>query len=104
MPMRVLRQCRRFALYLSCPVSYTSPVFSMIILWARDKIECLPDGVSCAQTDPLRDGAILLLCFGELLFCAKGFVALNKTVGISGGIGTKSISTIHTGILTIQRH
>ena len=35
-----------------------------------------PDGIARAQTDPLRDGTILLLGFGQLLLRAEGFVGL----------------------------
>lgn len=36
----------------------------------------LPDGVAGAQTNPLRDGAVLLLSFGKLLLGAESLVAL----------------------------
>lgn len=36
----------------------------------------LPDGVAGAQTNPLRDGAVLTLSFGKLLLGAESLVAL----------------------------
>jgi hypothetical protein len=36
----------------------------------------VPDGVVCAQTDPLGDGAILLLRFRKLLLGAEGLLGL----------------------------
>jgi hypothetical protein len=36
----------------------------------------VPDSVTSSETDPLRDGAVLLLRFGELLLRAEGLVAL----------------------------
>ena len=38
--------------------------------------DVLPNSVAGPQANPLRDGAILLLRFRELLLCAEGFVAL----------------------------
>ena len=39
-------------------------------------VDLEPDGVSRPQTDPLRDGSVLLLGSGELLLRAEGFMAL----------------------------
>jgi hypothetical protein len=42
----------------------------------------LPDGVAGAQTNPLRDGAVLTLSFGKLLLGAESLVALyNGKIG-----------------------
>lgn len=37
---------------------------------------CSPDGVTSSQTDPLRDGAVLLLRLGELDLCTESLVGL----------------------------
>jgi hypothetical protein len=39
-------------------------------------LKSVPDGVTCPQSDPLRDRPVLLLSFGELLLRAEGLVAL----------------------------
>lgn len=52
------------------------------------EIDCrlLPDSIASSQTDPLRDGAILFLRFGELLLCPEGFVGLVWVrISICGG-------------------
>jgi hypothetical protein len=36
----------------------------------------IPDGVTGAKTDPLGDGAVLLLSFGELHLGAEGLLGL----------------------------
>lgn len=38
--------------------------------------EIVPDGVAGSKADPLRDWAVLLLRFGELLLRAEGLLAL----------------------------
>lgn len=38
----------------------------------------VPDGVTGAQTDPLRDGSVLLLCFRKLDLGAERLVALQR--------------------------
>jgi hypothetical protein len=42
--------------------------------------EVVPDGITGPETNPLRDGSVLLLCSGELDFCAEGLVALQMIV------------------------
>jgi hypothetical protein len=39
-------------------------------------VDLEPDGISRPQTNPLRDGPVLLLGSGELLLRAEGFVTL----------------------------
>ncbi|CAL3965832.1 unnamed protein product [Diplocarpon coronariae] len=51
MPMRVFLQCLLLAL-------------------------TVPDGVTSPQSDPLRNGSVLLLGSGELHLCTKALVAL----------------------------
>lgn len=79
MPMRVLRQCRRLALYL-----HSRQFSSCVRLW-HPKIQhhrglglgvIVPDGVACAEANPLRNRAVLLLRFGKLLLGAEGLLAL----------------------------
>ena len=51
----------------------------MMIVERRRNVDMerdLPDGVAGAQTNPLRDGAVLLLSFGKLLLGAESLVAL----------------------------
>jgi hypothetical protein len=84
MPMRVLRQCLRFALYLFIiPVRIwlsqeTCPSFKPLgyrgLGPAGDK--SIPDRVTGSQSDPLRNRSVLLLGSGELLLRAEGLVAL----------------------------
>jgi hypothetical protein len=69
-PMRVLRQCLRFALYLSFGVSLGRS------LWGCSKAQDVPDGVTSSQSDPLRNRSVLLLGSGELLLRTEGLVAL----------------------------
>jgi len=38
-------------------------------------LRVVSDGIASPQTNPLRDGAVLLLRSGELLLGAEGFVA-----------------------------
>jgi hypothetical protein len=117
MPRRVLRQCRRLALYLFAktrlsvivlvlflrlceieisgrvicvcgfPVDSSSSSFDSIfsmawhVFWDVCFLDAgrgrnLPDGVAGAQTNPLRDGAVLTLSFGKLLLGAESLVAL----------------------------
>lgn len=73
MPIRVLRQCLLFALYLHCTRPLASAATSLSI---RRLIRCLPDGVAGPQANPLWDGAVLLLRFGELLLRPEGLVGL----------------------------
>lgn len=63
MPMRVLRQCLLFALYLhQCQhESLRTATFSI----------CVPDGVAGPESNPLRDWAVLLLRLRKLLLRAK---------------------------------
>ena len=50
--------------------------------WLVDVVEfsfgegCLPDGVTSSQSNPLRNGSVLLLCSGELDLRAERLVAL----------------------------
>ncbi len=92
-PIRVLRQCLLFALYLffSLLAFYYSPGITALLLMCptpsysarlgeRDKEEVgiVPDGVTGSQSDPLRNRSILLLSSCELLLRSKGLVALYK--------------------------
>ena len=86
MPMRVLRQCLRFALYLSIksvrmwlPQQYvpSSKLLEIVEPWRRGLGGCsIPDRVTSSQSDPLRNRPVLLLGSGELLLRAEGLVAL----------------------------
>jgi hypothetical protein len=86
MPMRVLRQCLRFALYLSIksvrmwlPQQYvpSSKLLEIVEPWRRGLGGCsIPDRVTSSQSDPLRNRSVLLLGSGELLLRAEGLVAL----------------------------
>lgn len=94
MPMRVLRQCRRLALYLfeeeqevSRCVSHDASTFALrapnafTILnpqWVDENVH-EPDGVARSQPDPLRDWAVLLLRLRELNLRAERFVALTRS-------------------------
>ncbi len=73
MPIRVLRQCLLFALYLrsSHPLASRTTPLSLERL-----VQCLPDGVAGPQANPLWDRAVLLLRFGELLLRPEGLVGL----------------------------
>ena len=96
-PILVLRQCRRLALYL--PVRNISTLFSLnafpqlsttcssfLVFLFRSlasssshqpfQEHCLPNRIPRPQTDPLRNWAVLLGRFGEFLFCAEGFLRL----------------------------
>jgi hypothetical protein len=42
----------------------------------------VPYGVTGSETDPLRDGSVLLLSSGELDLCAEGLVALEGTMSV----------------------
>jgi hypothetical protein len=44
--------------------------------------EVVPYGVTGSETDPLRDGSVLLLSSGELDLCAEGLVALEGTMSV----------------------
>lgn len=43
---------------------------------AKELGSSLPDGVASPETNPLRDGTVLLLSFGKLLLGAERLVAL----------------------------
>jgi len=102
MPMRVLRQCLRFALYLSIksvrmwlPQQYvpSSKLLEIVEPWRRGLGGCsIPDRVTSSQSDPLRNRSVLLLGSGELLLRAEGLVALLKLRSASI---FKSPSTLH---------
>jgi hypothetical protein len=98
MPMRVLRQCLLLALYLCVEKSLARHVYTALgctddardkssFVSVRDREEFsgdvrgrdgtgIPDGVSSPQTDPLRDGSILLLSLCKLDLGAERLVAL----------------------------
>ena len=77
-PMRVLRQCLRLALYLQCGRNNQHNTLSLSIPYTAEDI---PDGVSGPETDPLWDGTVLLLRSRELLLRAEGLVALCGKMG-----------------------
>ena len=68
-PIRVLRQCLRFALYLSS-VSRNSAGAR------RQPSEGIPNSVAGSKANPLRDRSVLLLRARKLLLGTEGFVAL----------------------------
>jgi len=64
----------------------------------------VPDGVASPETDPLRNGAVLLLGLGQLLLGAEGLVGLcNLYVRFHAlHVGNELLGgTILTGILTV---
>jgi hypothetical protein len=77
--MRVLRQCRRLALYLESHVSM-SDVIQLIypspMALNRKIKEVVPDSVVRSQANPLRDGAVLLLRLRKLLLGTERLLAL----------------------------
>lgn len=60
----------------------------------------VPDGVAGSKADPLRDRAVLLLRFGELLLRAERLLALQLNVSIQDRL-LVGLAKAHTGILTV---
>jgi len=85
MPMRVLRQCLRFALYLfmiSINTSSYAILLPLFDIYSEVQLirSAVPDGVTGPQSDPLRDGPVLLLGSRELLLRAEGLMALFESI------------------------
>jgi hypothetical protein len=84
MPMRVLRQCLRFALYLHahslaiCCHTIRTNIGSAH--FPNSSEVAIPDGVARPQSDPLWDRSVLLLRFGELLLRSEGLVGLQDVI------------------------
>jgi len=55
---------------------------------SRDHV---PDRIASPKTNPLRDGTVLLLCLGELLLRAEGFV------GLGGGLASPADGPVALG-------
>lgn len=53
----------------------------------------LPDGVASPETNPLRDGTVLLLSFGKLLLGAERLVALFHISSISTLLNLRGSTT-----------
>lgn len=90
MPILVLRQCLRLALYLLFfadqyllfSLVLSTPLILSVAFDGSDDVagferwRSVPDGVVGSETDPLRDGTVLLLGLGQLLLGAESLVGL----------------------------
>ena len=83
MPIRVLRQCLRLALYLNTKTSACCSIRDLTLVTPQYPPRMsaylesfVPDGVVGSQSNPLRNRAVLLLRFGELLLGAERLVRL----------------------------
>lgn len=73
MPIRVLRQCLRLALYLQDNTISFLPPKPFCCYQEKDII---PDRVACSKSNPLRDRSILFHGLGQFLLGAEGFMTL----------------------------
>ena len=64
-----------------CCVASSAPRLAHQVLPSLLKVQVghlVPDSVTSSQSNPLRNGSVLLLRFGELLLRSKRLVALSK--------------------------
>lgn len=68
-------------LYITQHIHPHQPVAHVLFFLGLEKRkENLPYRIPSPQTDPLRDRAVLLLCFSKLLLRAEGFVGLGGLI------------------------